>query len=178
MKQFSSLQEKGIIKNESYDDLVWVMTDETVTCSVDFSVDEIGYEKHLKKVLDCSYKQFQLAMRILITSYFGADVKTLQKMARGGRKLADYISGKTKINELADSSLALVDLLSLLPGESIGRNELLDNLEELQKINGKAFSHGKVQRELAQYQSYFRLDYVMRKVFYQGRWPPSFLAVL
>jgi hypothetical protein len=162
-KQFVAMQKKGVIKNQSYADMVWLITDEIDTCSIDFTIDEIAYEKHCKEILNCSFKNFQTSMRVLITSFLGADIKTLQKKSRAVRKLTGFLSSKENLDALASHAPELLDLLTLLPGESYQRDNLLDDLEDIFEYNKNVTNVGKVQRELAQYQSYFRFNDILAK---------------
>ena len=162
-KQFGIMQKKGVIKNQSYSDMAWLITDEVDTCSIDFTIDEIAYENHCKEILNCSSKDLQVSMRVLITSYIGADIKTLQKKVRAVRKLMDCLSRKENFDTLTSHASELVDLLTLLPKESFQRDNLLDDLEEMLEYNKNIVKFGKVQRELAQYQSYFRFNEVLSK---------------
>ena len=157
-KQFQHMKEKGIIRNHLYIDMVWVITDEVDTCSINFSIDEIAYENFCNRILNCSYKELQETLRVLITSNLGADIKTLQMKVRAVRKLVDFLSGKDKFDSLLYCAAAIIELLIFLPGESFQRDKLIDDLEYLVEQNKSALSFRKIQRELAQYQSYFRFD--------------------
>lgn len=127
-KRFNALKQKDVIKNQSYDDTIWTISDEVYTCSINFSIDETEYAKHCKKVFNCSSKHFKTAMRVLITSYFGSDVMTLRRIATVARKLVNIVAGKVNLDELSGNLSSLIDLLSLLPGESIQYDKLVDDL--------------------------------------------------
>ena len=156
IEAFNDFCERGIIINSAFDDGVWYITNEAEKCSIDFSVNELDYERNCRQRLGCSYSQYTVTMRVLITTLFGSEIRTLQKTAHSVRSLVDIVAGKREVQSFQERAGILVDFLDLLPGETLYRDELRDVFSDMAEYNKLSWVTNNKARELSTYQSYFR----------------------
>ncbi len=152
---FKVYLKKGIIVNSSHENSVWMITDETESCGIYFQIDELEFSRYGKPHLGCSLTEYIETMKVLTTASFGADIKTLQFISRGCRKLLEVLSGTKDMDVLTDYAYYLLDFLELLPGESVYRNTLIDELSDLAEYTLSSTKGGSSPRNLATYQTYF-----------------------
>jgi len=152
------LQAKGVIRNQSFDDSNWVMTNEVKSCSINFGFgrDELRFDRLCWQKLRISLKRYQLAVRVFITANFGAEIRSLQIIARGCKKLLLYISGDIALDELNQYTAFLSDFVDLLPSNTVYWEQLVDDIECMETSFDTAG-----QRKLGAYQSYFRFDKII-----------------
>lgn len=146
----------GVIIAGEYNALQWILSDEVhMPVTISFEVDEVNFVHHVAPTLGCSCAQYKQAMRVVIMSLFGFSLRTLQQNA-------NYLSSFANTLELPkefSSAQILIDLLELLPGDSVSRKQIISQLQDIPPIQGVEDSNK--QRTLAVYQSYLRFnDYI------------------
>lgn len=148
--QFEHMKKSGIISAPSYNSNHWVITNEVKKgVLINFSIDEIHFVKEVSPKLGCSLSEYKLTMRVVITSCFGYSLRLLQGNAATMRRFANSFEVPDNYRE----SQLLLDFLSLLPGDTVFRNEIISRLEDISAKRGL-----KQKRELSAYQSFFRFD--------------------
>jgi len=160
-QQYEAMRSKGIIIADAYDAMCWRINDEVTQATLNFAIDQLHYIRESEKRLGCTYQQYQTAMRVLITSAYGASIYALQIMCRAYRYFANHLAVKTQASS-CKNELIILDLLSVLPGDTEFKARCIDECEDA--IAANEFNRSpKQQRTLCTYQSYFRFEYYLDK---------------
>ena len=155
-EQFAYYKKAGIITAEKYEDMQWIISNEVIKgTALNYQIDEVHFARITAQKLNCTLMQYQQAMRIVVTSRLGCSIPTLQNDMIIMRNFADSLTVPT---DYASAQL-LADLLFLLPGESIYRMEVMDQIDDVSPL----LIRKKHQRKLAHYQSYLRLSDILQK---------------
>lgn len=155
-EQFAYYKQSGIITAERYESAEWIITNEVIKESVlNFHLDEVHFSRITAKRLNCTLVQYLQAMRIVVTSRLGFSIQTLHNDLLIMRNFADSLMVPA---DYASAQL-LADLLYLLPGESIYRMEVMDQINDISPL----LNRKKHQRNLAHYQSYLRLSDILQR---------------
>lgn len=157
-QRFESLREKNVILNDSFEDMVWVMTNEVVTLQLDFSngIDEILFEHVCREKLGITLQQYQLSIKVFVTAYFGASISALQQIVCGCKHILNYASGKCSLSRLAKNASFLSDFVETLPSNTPYWEHLVDSIECMETSYEESG-----QRKLGTYRSYFRFDRII-----------------
>lgn len=139
-----------------YDDRRWTITDEVNRGTViSLQLDEVRFIRETASLLACSLADYRQAMRIVITSRFGYAIRTLQSDAAVLRRFANNLTVPSDYAQVQ----VLADLLTLLPGSSRYREEVLCRIDDISPF----LQRDRHQRLLAHYQSFLRFSEVLDK---------------
>lgn len=157
-ENFVSLQAKGIIKNRSFHDDIWYMSNEVKTCSISFQFgqDEIRFERLCKEKLDISLRQYKLTAKVFVVTNMGAEISKLQSIACGCKQLLRYVAGDIRIDDIKRYAGYLSDFIDLLPSSTSYWEQLVDEVESIELSTDASG-----QRTLGAFQSYFRFDKIL-----------------
>lgn len=151
---FEHYKLQGIITTGAYGDRQWTMTDGvTKGTLINFQIDEIHFARETAPKLGCTLKEYDQAMRVMITSCFGYSLRTIQSNVMVFRNFADEMA----IPKDYTQAQMLEALLTLLPGQTQYREDLLCRIDDISPIlpeNGQ-------QRKLSHYQSYLRFSQIL-----------------
>lgn len=151
---FERYKQQGIISTGAYGDRHWTMTDGvTKGTLINFQLDEVHFARETAPKLGCTLKEYDQAMRVMITSSFGYSLRTIQSYVTVFRKFADEMA----VPQDYTQAQLLEDLLTLLPGQTQYRDELLYRIADISPI----FSESGQQRQLSHYQSYLRFSQIL-----------------
>lgn len=148
-ERFRFLQQQGVIRSGDYDDNCWVLSNEVIKgATINYRIDEVHFMQKTANQLACSLKDYQQAMRIVITSRFGYSLDTLQSDIAVMRNFANDFAVPS---DYVQAQL-LADLLALLPGDTAYRREVQSIIDDISPLE----SASQKRRTLAYYQSYLR----------------------
>lgn len=155
-EQFAYYRKAGIITAEKYEDMQWIISNEVIKgTALNYRIDEVHFARITAQKLNCTLMQYQQAMRIVVTSRLGFSIPALQNDMIIMRNFADSLTVPT---DYASAQL-LADLLYLLPGESMYRMAVMNQIDDVSPL----LPQNKHQRKLAHYQSYLRLSDILQR---------------
>jgi len=165
--QFDKLKKRGSIRNDSFKDNIWVMTNENKTTRMTFEINATNYENYCERTLGCSSKEFITYAKTFFVLNFGASLNSLSKISAGNNKLIDYLCGSISAEELQGHSHTLTKFLAMFPNQSPSIDELIDTINDISEKSWFKTNPTSSQRNLVKYQSYLRFDNLLTK-FWEG----------
>lgn len=162
-KSFHVARGKGFIIADSFWANTWLLIDEAKnTKTVNFTINQINFHRICAPLLGCSAKEYETTMRVAVTCYFGAATAMLQGYCHALCRMANkmQIDGSTDI--VSGYEQAIQKFLSLLPGESAYRDDLIHRMNQaVTERTRQEKEKTKTSRPLCYYQSYLRFDKVI-----------------
>ncbi len=155
---FQIYRERGIMMNNSFDDPVWTLSNQTRNVGLTLIAFEGHFLQNAMSWVGCDYKRYHECVKAYIAFNLGEiGLSTLHELA----KALIALSHKT-CEEVADSSEYInhiVGFLQMLPNCSAQRDRVIETLEERveKKINVRK---GK-QRRLADFNTYLKFNEVI-----------------
>lgn len=154
---------KGFVIAESFWSNTWLLVDEAKnTKTINFTIDQIHFQRVCANLLGCSINEYETAMRVAITCFFGAATSNLQGYCHALGRLVNKMQIDGSIDIASGYELAIQKFLGLLPGESEYKDNLLQRLDQAfaERIK-KEREKSDTSRPLCYYQSYLRFDKVL-----------------
>lgn len=161
--QFDKFKKLGIILNDSFNDNMWVMTNENKTTRMTFEINTANYKHYCERTLGCSSKEFVIYSKTFFALNFGASLNSLSKISAGNKKLIDYLCDSISEEELQGHSHNLTRFLAMLPNQHPSIDELMDKLNDISEQLWVKTNLTSKQRNLVKYQSYLRFDNLLTK---------------
>lgn len=160
-KIFAIAQQKGVIVADSFWAKQWKILDESqADVLLDFRFDEVQFNRKCSPLLGCTAKDYDTAMRLVLTSYWGASVGLLRSIASNLCRMADNLDGNTFMRISVDSAPAIQQFLRILPGDTDYKNMLIDLIDPMIDEEEKSDKEGNY-RTLCYYQTYLRFDFIL-----------------
>lgn len=152
-KMFVDAVSKGIILGSNFDGSVWIWSSEQNHIRLDFSIDPDAYIS-FGNAVNATIEQIALAFRLVVISSFGYSIKTIQAICHNIRSIINK-----QVLPQDDIGDAVLGFLELLPYDTSKKSHWIDALYDsaIEKSTGKG-----AQRNLAEYQSYFKFDYFLQ----------------
>ena len=170
MRQFELFKEKGVISAESFFSDTWKIGDEAhAERNLSFQIDEVHFKRVVESGLGCTLEEFQMAMRVTTTFFFGASTSYLQILCNEMRNVANNFSLTERLVVKPQYEIPIQKFLSFLPGNTVFRDQLYEQLEDAVHIrlrNEKNKQHEA--RELCYYQSYLKFDRILMAFWEAG----------
>lgn len=154
VERFDYFRSAGVITAGEYHSPAWCLSDEVRRRTICFELDDITAYR-CGQELGCSAKQYQQAMRVVVTARFGYSLCTL---CNNVAAMVQFAHTRQVPDDYAQA-LLLYDFLTLLPGNS---NRRQDIMRELETRTCMPHRHCRQQRNLACYKSYFRFDLILK----------------
>ena len=169
-KAFRSAKSDGIITNGSFDDDVWLLTDEYATYSINYKVDGEKAKESLA-ALSITAGKFSLYMKFFIVFRFGLLALGTFRYIVYQLKEIIYLSPDKSIKKASSLSESgakyseLIDFFSEIPVKDENAQAYIDGItDELDKMNDEViFSTTGTDRKrrLAAFESYFLFDDIL-----------------
>lgn len=152
---FQRYQKRGVIKNDSFDDDLWVMCDEVRTVGIRFGYDQdtLKFEGICRNRLGITLKQYQLAIKLFITGKYGLHLSSIATIVRSCKQLLLYATDEITLSELTSYTQYLKEFINFVPSCTSHWASICDNVEILEST-----SVNQKQRKLGDYVSYLRFD--------------------
>ena len=158
---FINYKRRGIIVNESFDDVTWKISNQTRN----FGLYMLDFEEHCHKNImewiGCDYYCYQNCIKAYIAFNFGKlGGSTLQNIV----DIFDKLSLKT-MDETIDSNKYInhiVEFLKIIPDGNEERDYVIESLEEKMTQNNW-HKRGGSQRHLADFKTYLKFDEALGK---------------
>lgn len=162
-EKFEDFRSKGVIVAESYDAAIWKFHDEAHSpCALSFVIDEIHYKKHCEALFGCTADEYKQAVRVVITSSFGASVSYLQKLCNVLCNMANQFAVTSLASISVDFEKVVQGFLTILPGSTTYYDQMYEELEDaLYDRTLRADSSARGSRQLCYYQSYLKFDRIL-----------------
>lgn len=165
-EQFHDYHEKGIILTPNFGDNKWSTTNEYANVSFLFNVNEFQYKRFYEHLLKLDYQSFIDYLKSFIVLSMNQHVLvSLQSFLRDIKRIIK----ETKQDVVADvvgikiiSPTLCLDFLSSLPNADNDEiSQLLEQLDNVMTTNYEL--RPKKQRQLAQFQSYFLFNDILKE---------------
>ena len=152
---FVELKDNGVILNDSFDENTWRLTDEVhKQVTLNFNIPDSECIENAAAI-GSTCPAIELALKVFIIYCMGTALASLSSMCN---LITKFLLSLNVPSKPVDCSI-LEEFLQLLPGETIQKMELLDQLHDR---SAQKLSTAPKQRQLSQYLSYIRLTEVMR----------------
>ncbi|WP_333651763.1 hypothetical protein [Lacrimispora sp.] len=158
---------QGIIQNTSFDDERWAFSDEYENVGMIFSIDELTYKRIYEPIFGFNVAKCVEYIKAYIILTLGKNVLVSIRNALNDIKDVLKTDYKTWNNDSVNLRMPLhaEDFFSILPCNSPdGREELLRAICAVAEIS---FATSTNKRNLAQFQSYFRFDELIKQYWSQ-----------
>ena len=157
-RTFAEYQNRGVISEGAFQDDVWSLTDEVRTRRLHFHIEPEEYRKGAGSWAGCSRKEFTLCLKAYAA--FGLGKRVLAQIYETVRELKLLAGMDLESAFCVKNPRLALDFLSLLPGESAGRDMVMEHLEERPLVSAwKARS----QRRLDDFRNYLQFDRKLRE---------------
>jgi hypothetical protein len=158
---FEDYHAKGVIVNESFEDNVWVVTNQIRKTTLRFCPNELGFEHYAKKWLHCPYRCFVDGVKAYALFHMGSiELSGIHEIVR-------------KLTSLAEKPYAdlptdrhIIEFLKLLPGGE-AKDQVIEDMEESFLFSRQKHSEGR-QRILSDFENYFKFNDVL-----ENYWPQA-----
>jgi hypothetical protein len=156
---FCDYKKRGVILNESFDDAVWLLSNQKKYVSLNLSISKETYDTNALNWIGCKYGCYQECVKVYITFILGEiDLVGLQGICNTFRNITDR-----SIDEVVAMSKHInhvVGLLRVIPGSSAHRDYVAEELEE--KISQRSWKNQKgKQRYLADFNTYLKFNEIL-----------------
>lgn len=170
--RFLQFQDAGVIKeNCSFGDKVWYTTDEYSNVGLHFSFNKVSYKQY-EPVFKLAFEEFILYIKAFLISAFGKNaLVTMRTVLLDLRHIIganiDTVFGASDEMRIALPSICS-DFFSMLPGaeDSEDVERLINAMEIYADIN--LGSQKRRQRQLADFDTYFRFDDLIKDYWRQS----------
>lgn len=157
LSKFDYYQKQGVIIQGEFESNVWRLYDQTKTALVHFDVNELLYKRNMSLWIGCNYRTYCTCIKSYILLCMGNySLAMLSQIANYLRLLPDKMP-----ESIANSNEALhvLQFLEILPGESLVKDTILEELRE----NMTEYTLSSKQRKLPSFRSYFQFHDVLMK---------------
>lgn len=155
---FDQYKKRGIILNETFDDDIWILTNEVHRERFDFSLGKDLYSAKAAKEIGCSYRNFCVAVRVYAVHNLNYSLTTVQARISAIMQFARSV----EVPSTDSAAKVVADFLELLPGDTPLRN----------RVSARAFCRtvqtGASSRNLVDYISYFRFSHYLNQFWSQA----------
>ncbi|SMQ81651.1 hypothetical protein SAMN05444673_4430 [Bacillus sp. OV166] len=179
-KEFIYFKEKGVILNNSFDDLTWKLTNEVENLSLKFDFSEVLFQKQISKnkreMMD--FEEFVYCIKAYFVFKLNSqNIGTIQhtlNILRDVMEKTEYFNPK-KVNKISESLnskthsstsfVSILELIDFLPINDIDdfKDEWDYQYEHNLEVNLSKRKQNKLQRRsLAEFQSYFYFDRLIK----------------
>ena len=157
-KIFSEYRNMGVISEGAFQDDIWSLTDEVRTRRLRFRIEPEEYRKGAGSWAGCKRKEFALCLKAYAAFYLGKRVLVqIYKIVQELKLLAGM---DMESAFCAENPRLALDFLSILPGESAGRDMVMERLEERPLVSAwKTHSP----RRLDDFRNYLQFDRKLRE---------------
>ncbi len=155
---FAFYKQQGVIVNESFDDAVWSLSNQTRNVGLTMIPFEGHYYMNAIEWIGCSYHSYRDCIKTYIALNLGEiGLSTLQELSKKFVSLADKTAAEAMAsNEYVNHILAL---LQLIPGGCEERDSVVEALEDK---SGRSLNNRKgKQRRLADFNAYLRFNKIL-----------------
>ena len=162
---FEDYKQCGVILNDSFDDAVWKLSNQTQNVGLTLITFEGHYHKGAMEWIGCDYRCYQDCVKAYITFHLGEiGLSTLQELSR----LFVALAGKTgeEVATSGDYINHIVDLLQIIPGGGAKRDYVIEALEERAERNVSR-RKGR-QRRLADFNTYLKFNSIIADFVYDN----------
>jgi hypothetical protein len=157
---FEDYHAKGVIVNESFEDNMWIVTNQLRKTTLRFCPNELGYE-HAKKWMHCSSRCFVEGVKAYTLFHMGSiELSGIHEIVR---KLTS-ISEKPYADLPIDRHI--IEFLKLLPGGE-AKDQVIEDMEESLLFSRRKHSEGR-RRILSDFENYFKFNDVL-----EDYWPQA-----
>ena len=125
-RTFTEYQNKGVISEGAFQDDVWSLTDEVRTLCLHFRIEPERYRKGAGSWAGCNRKKFTLCLKAYAA--FGLGKRVLAQIYETVRELKLLAGMDLESAFCVKNPRLALDFLSLLPGESAGRDTVMEHL--------------------------------------------------
>lgn len=131
MDRFDEYRHKGVILNDSYEDDVWMITDEIRKCSIDFHMDSILFEKNAKDWIGCTGSCFRECVRAYAALMLGGfSILSIQRVVKNLSEMAGITAEDAVNGAGADLISHRADFLMMIPGGNDIRDDAIEDMED------------------------------------------------
>lgn len=156
---FYDYKKRGIILNESFDDMVWLLSNQKKHVSLNLSISKETYDANALNWIGCKYNCYQECVKAYITFILGEiELVGLQAICNTFRNITDR--SIDEVTAMSKHINHVVGLLRVIPGSSACRDYVTEELEE--KISQRSWKNqnGK-QRYLADFNTYLKFNEIL-----------------
>lgn len=162
---FGRYKLQGIIRECSFKDECWLLSDELMTYRISFSIDEKIYNEKAAVWTGCSYSCFTDCIKAYITFRLGQyGISRLREISKQLIKLAELSYEEAENADFADFTSHVLEFLQILPGEDVIRDQLMDVISDMPWKARKSNNS----RKLAEFKYYLRFDKNMREFWQEA----------
>lgn len=151
--QFVSYHDRGVIKNDDYDDDLWTLDNQVKRYKIDLSISPDLYRVRMQHLLGCTYAQIRCALRVYLIYSLSYSLATVQYRMRN---IVSFLRSGSVPNDTAKAFI-VADFLDLLPGAITDLREKV-SLRASYIIGDGASSQS---RELVDYRSYLKFAHYL-----------------
>lgn len=150
---FDDYKNKGVILNESFDNDVWLLTNQVTRASLFFRIDQLMYLRTAQRWLGCSCLRFVNCVKIYALLQIGSlSLGSLQGLVKS-------LTGFTEISayEQIPVNVHTLEFLKMLPNSTEMRELVIENMED-QTLFSQHMKGLKLQRVLTSIENYFKFN--------------------
>lgn len=155
---FSEYRNRGVISEGAFQDDAWSLTDEVRTRRLQFRIEPEEYRNGAGNWIGCSRKRFTLCMKAYAAFCLGKRVLT--QIYETVRELKLLAGTDMESAFCVKNPRVALDFLSLLPGESAGRDMVMEHLEERSQVSAWKL---RSPRRLDDFRNYLQFDRKLRE---------------
>lgn len=150
---FDDYKNKGVILNDSFDDDIWLLTNQIAQTSLSFRVDQLMYLRTAQSWLGCSCIRFMKCVKIYTLLQIGSlSLGSLQCLVNSLTEFAGITS-----YEKIPANVHTLEFLKMLPDSTEMRELAIENMED-QTLFSQQMKGLKLQRILASFENYFKFN--------------------
>ena len=156
---FDDYKKRGVIKNGSFDDTEWTLTNETQNIGLTLLTFEGGAKNKAMSWIGCTYTQYMAYVKAYVVFNLGkTSLLTLQDLTRMFNRLA--VATREEALNMKEYWMHISTLLQLIPGGNEQRDTVIEEMEEKMEQRKWSKREGN-QRQLADFRSYLRFHEVL-----------------
>lgn len=153
---FMEYRKKNVILNESFNDDVWILSNQKEKYTVSFSFSEVAFYRNASKWIGCNNVCYKNCTKAYLIFSLGAlSLDSLKEIQKQFLKVAE--SNFDAILQITVLAKHVLELLKIIPGRTDKREQAIEKLDENISLIKYKRNSGE-QRDLADFNSYFEFE--------------------
>lgn len=159
---FDEYRSGGIILNDSFADNEWKLTNQLQNIGISFNFNELNYHKNAEPWIGCNFDLFIDSVKTYVMFRLGsAAIGGVREVVNSFRLITEVEESKLVSSVLMYPS-HMAELLSVLPGGTVRRDTILEELDERQWEHKTRIGKNR-QRVLSELNTYFAFNDAIQK---------------